>query len=426
MARSDVQRFALIGGFLGAGKTTAIVQFARWITETSGWKVGIITNDQANGLVDTALANSASFAVREIGGGCFCCKSETLVAAMGSFSIKVKPQVLIGEPVGSCTDLVSTVLGPLRSVYQTEYELAPLSVIIDPFRAERIVKGNGAAEGFSEEVNYIYRKQLEEAEIIVVNKTDVVDKKRIAALCGALKDRYPKAEVLRVSARTGAGLEAWWERLLTQTHSAEAFMPVDYQVYADGEARLGWVNGEYDVTLAPALRKAPKGSVAIKGDRLLEMIADSIKLAFRAAKIEVAHLKIAIEADPESGASQSSAGKGSNGDAKELGAIQWVRTSSEPEITRHLTESISRGKMLLNLRAEAAPEVLTAIVEEAFETVKRQVKIRKREYAAFRPAPPKPTHRMTQGVGAPTPQGSTTGRGRPDSLKRRARATSSR
>lgn len=85
------------------------------------------------------MADGARFVVREIGGGCFCCKSETRVEAMGSFSAKVQPQVLIGESVGSCTDLVSTVLGPLRSVYQTEYELAPLSILLEPFRAERIV-----------------------------------------------------------------------------------------------------------------------------------------------------------------------------------------------------------------------------------------------------------------------------------------------
>ena len=220
----------MVGGFLGAGKTTAILQFARWLHETKRLKVGVVTNDQANGLVDTALADGARFVVREIGGGCFCCKSETLVEAMGSFSAKVQPQVLIGEPVGSCTDLVSTVLGPLRSVYRTEYELAPLSIVVDPFRAERIIGTDGATPGgFSAQINYIYRKQLEEAEIIVVNKSDVFERKRLAALCKSLVERYPKAEVMRVSARTGQGLEDWWEQLLTREHRADGFMPVDYQ-----------------------------------------------------------------------------------------------------------------------------------------------------------------------------------------------------
>ena len=231
-------------GFLGSGKTTAILQFAKWAQEERGWKVAVITNDQANGLVDTSLANGARFAVHEIGGGCFCCQSGTLMEAMEGFAKKLKPDVLIGEPVGSCTDLASTVLGPLRTIYKTDYRLAPLSVLVDPFRASRIVGADGAGvPGFSEEVNYIYRKQLEEAEFIVVNKSDVFERKRLAALCAALRERYPRAEVMPVSARTGAGLEEWWERLLAGTHRAEGYMPVDYGVYAEGEARLGWVNG---------------------------------------------------------------------------------------------------------------------------------------------------------------------------------------
>jgi G3E family GTPase len=83
----------MFGGFLGAGKTTAMLRFAQWLSEQRDYKVGVITNDQANGLVDSALASSGGrFAVREVGGGCFCCKSETLVEAMGSFSAKIQPQ----------------------------------------------------------------------------------------------------------------------------------------------------------------------------------------------------------------------------------------------------------------------------------------------------------------------------------------------
>ena len=382
-----IPRFGLVGGFLGAGKTTAILQFARWLHEAKRLKVGIITNDQANGLVDTALANGAQFVVREIGGGCFCCKSETLVEAMGSFSAKVQPDVLIGEPVGSCTDLVSTVLGPLRSVYRTEYELAPLSILVDPFRAERITGSNGAAAGgFSEEVNYIYRKQIEEAEIIVVNKCDVFERKRMSALCKRLKEQHPSTEVLRVSARTGDGFVEWWERLLTRRHSAGGSMPMDYQVYADGEARLGWVNGEYETKIAPALRKAWKNGVGIHGDLLLSSLAKSVKMAFRARKIEVAHLKIAILPEGD--------GAGENG------AIQWVETRSEPEFTRRLSEPFTGGTLLLNLRVEAAPDVLSAVVEGAFESVSGQVRVKRREYAAFKPSPPKPTHRLTETASA--------------------------
>ncbi len=62
--------YVMIGGFLGAGKTTAIDQLARELTDR-GLRVGLITNDQSSGLVDTALLRSHGFAVEEITGGCF-------------------------------------------------------------------------------------------------------------------------------------------------------------------------------------------------------------------------------------------------------------------------------------------------------------------------------------------------------------------
>lgn len=47
-------RFIMLGGFLGAGKTTALLRLAHHL-QKAGRRVGIITNDQAAGLVDTAL-----------------------------------------------------------------------------------------------------------------------------------------------------------------------------------------------------------------------------------------------------------------------------------------------------------------------------------------------------------------------------------
>ena len=158
--------------------------------------------------------------------------------------------------------------------------------------------------------------------------------------------------------RSGAGLEEWWERVMTRTHASEGGMEVDYQVYADGEARLGWVNGEYEISLTPALKRAGKGRVQLKGDRVLESVVDSIKTAFRAGRIEVAHLKLALLA-------------GENGE-RQLGAIQWVRTESEPEFTQRLTEPFTRARLLLNLRAEAEPEFLTETVEQAFASIRSE------------------------------------------------------
>src|SRR5690554_4272463 len=63
--------YIMVGGFLGAGKTTALLRLAEYLT-ARGRRVGLITNDQSSGLVDTALVDARGYPVQEITGGCFC------------------------------------------------------------------------------------------------------------------------------------------------------------------------------------------------------------------------------------------------------------------------------------------------------------------------------------------------------------------
>src|SRR6266481_4805200 len=173
-------RYVMIGGFLGAGKTTCAVRLAERLT-AAGRKVGLITNDQGSELVDTAMLRSRGFATEEIPGGCFCCRFNSLVDAANKLTAATRPDVFIAEPVGSCTDLVATVTYPLRRMYGDHFAIAPLSVLIDPIRALRIF-GLESGSKFSEKVLYIYRKQLEEADLIVINKTDLLDPPRLESL----------------------------------------------------------------------------------------------------------------------------------------------------------------------------------------------------------------------------------------------------
>ena len=170
---NGIARYVMIGGFLGAGKTTAIDRFAGELSRR-GMRVGLITNDQSAGLVDTALLRSHGFAVEEITGGCFCCRFGSLREAADELTRQTRPEVFLAEPVGSCTDLLATVSYPLRRLYGDRFRIAPLSVLVDPIRAARIL---GLVEGrsFSPKVVYVYRKQLEEAEFIVLNKCDQLE-----------------------------------------------------------------------------------------------------------------------------------------------------------------------------------------------------------------------------------------------------------
>lgn len=117
-------RYVMIGGFLGAGKTTAVAQLAKHLSE-SGLRVGLITNDQGRELVDTRMLRSKGFATEEIPGGCFCCRFNSLLDAARRLTAQTRPDVFIAEPVGSCTDLVATVTYPLRRIYGGEFSVRP-------------------------------------------------------------------------------------------------------------------------------------------------------------------------------------------------------------------------------------------------------------------------------------------------------------
>src|SRR5689334_9841731 len=187
------------------------------------------------------MLRSQGFATEEIPGGCFCCRFNSLVEAAQKLTASNKPEVFIAEPVGSCTDLVATVTYPLRRLYGEEFTVAPVSVLVDPIRALRVF-GLEAGGSFSEKVIYIYNKQIEEADLIVISKSDLLDKTRSESLRKAIAAKFPGKEIMTVSARNNANLEAWFAKLTSGKQAAGNAMEVDYQIYAEGEALLGWLN----------------------------------------------------------------------------------------------------------------------------------------------------------------------------------------
>jgi hypothetical protein len=78
-AGSPTPRCLMIGGFLGAGKTTAVSKLAAWLGDR-GTRVGLIVNDQGLHLVDREVLADRGFPVEEIPGGCFCCRFDALIA----------------------------------------------------------------------------------------------------------------------------------------------------------------------------------------------------------------------------------------------------------------------------------------------------------------------------------------------------------
>jgi G3E family GTPase len=360
-------RYIMIGGFLGAGKTTAVAALAQHLTDR-GLRVGLITNDQGSELVDTAMLRAKGFATEEIPGGCFCCRFNSLVDAADRLDASSTPDVFIAEPVGSCTDLVATVTYPLRRMYGEQFTIAPLSVLVDPVRAERIF---GLAEGgrFSEKVLYIYRKQLEEADLIVVTKSELVPTERLQRLIERLQEEFSGAGVRSVSVREGRGLGEWFDEITNNEQQIRAAMAVDYDIYAEGEALLGWLNATVQVT----------SSSGFDADSLLRTLAGGIQA--RLAGAEIAHLKMTLSPDNGIG---------------DIAAVNLVRSDFVPELSLRLEGPVNSGQLIINLRAEADPERLREAVASAVAELSSAtggVEARLDHLEHFRPGKPVPTHR---------------------------------
>ncbi len=381
----------MLGGFLGSGKTTTLLRLAQHLQRRRK-RVGIITNDQAAGLVDTALMEELNLPVSEIAGGCFCCRSESLVEALGRLTAESQPEVFLAEPVGSCTDLVATVSLPLERIYKAGFAMAPYAVLVDPYRAMQTL-GVEAEPIFSPDVNYIYRKQLEEAEIIVINKTDVIAPERLARLREALGREYPEAEIMAVASRDGTGLEPLFEALTNRDGHTRSLMEVDYERYGKGEAMLGWYNGKYEVRRLKAERDG-----GFDGNAWLLDLARRVRSVLRATRSEVAHFKMSLVAEEIEKVARASRPKskeaGGTPGLQAMAAVSLVRNDGEPELRRELAGPVTQATLLVNLRAEGAPELLAVAVQEALKNGPRGIRARRVAEESFRPGQPQPTHRL--------------------------------
>ncbi len=365
-------RYIMVGGFLGAGKTTAVSRLAAHLTG-HGYSVGLITNDQSSGLADTTLLRSQGYPVEEVAGGCFCCRFGSLHEAADKLSENQRPDFFLAEPVGSCTDLVATVSYPLRRIYGESFSIGPLSVLLDSKRAARMF---GLTEGknFSSAVRYVYRKQIEEADIVVLNKIDLIDDSLQQKLRTLLSSQYPDATVIACSARDGINLENWF-LLLEGPEDAHSQRPlqIDYGLYARGEAALGWLNATLRVN----------SSAGMDGNRLITELSGLIQKTLDGDGCSVAHLKMTLDPGFPSG---------------EIAMVSVVHNESRPELRATLLGPVSDAQLIINLRAEAAPASLESAAKLALNQLSQDIGFgfSWEDIECFRPAAPSPQHRFTR------------------------------
>jgi G3E family GTPase len=357
-------RFIMLGGFLGAGKTTAMARLARFYTER-GQRVGLVTNDQAQDLVDTHTLREQGFSVGEVAGACFCCKFNELIDTVGQLEANQRPDVILAEPVGSCTDLVATVVQPLKDLYGTRFSVAPYGVLFKPSHGLKILRNE--AGGFSPKAAYIFKKQLEEADAILINRIDELTAAQVNELAALVGEAYSGVPVLRVSARAGAGFDAFTQLLDQQGNFGKKILDIDYNVYAEGEAELGWLNS--------AIRVRASRPFAL--DEFLLAVVRSLQELLQGSRAEIAHLK-AI------GLWEGF-----------FGVANAVSSQGPAEMSLPSRCEVSEADLIVNARVATDPDDLRQRVRAVVEAVcaRYGAQMTEQQTQSFRPGRPQPTHR---------------------------------
>lgn len=354
-------RLVLTGGFLGSGKTTAIANAARLLIRAKR-SVAVITNDQGDQQVDSAFIKKLDIPVREVSNGCFCCNYPQLdehIQALG----ENHPEVIFAESVGSCTDLIATIAKPLHK-FKPEIEVV-ISIFADAELLSSVLEGRSAF--IEDSVRYIYKKQLAEADLLILNKIDLLTTEQRQTLDEVIRSEYPDKILLHQNSLRKNDIESWLEAihnfiLVGQRDSLD----IDYEIYGHGEAQLAWLDKSISI-------QTSGGEAIFVAEKVIASIVNEIQLS----RFAIGHLKFFVEAEENSE------------------RVSFTCTSTGADVKLHQTKS-NTVSVLINARVEADPKNLEKIVDDNLVIAERRYgcKIVAGKWSVFKPGFPRPTHRI--------------------------------
>jgi G3E family GTPase len=345
----------LLSGFLGSGKTTAIRQACESL-QKQGVRVGVITNDQGIKLVDGYFFNKLGIPEKQVGNGCFCCNYNDLDKSISELVETHQPQVIFAESVGSCTDIVATVMKPL-SRYRTISGIS-LTTIVDTRLLGMLIDGETT---FEEDVKYIYFKQLDEAGIIVLNKIDLATSEVIDRCIKYLSENYRFKQIILQNSTSKNGADQWLS--LLSTSSLKISLPsieIDYDQYASGEAKMGYLDQQL-------LIRSNTDEAEEEALRLIRRLMDLIGKT----GAPVGHVKFWVN--------------------------DQYKLSYTSTTTNELTNTISPNRshactVIVNARVQIDPSELNSIMNKAISGSACEITILDSSF--FKPGYPKPLHRI--------------------------------
>jgi G3E family GTPase len=189
----------ILGGFLGSGKTTTLMQLAKHIVMHSQSdrenKVIILENEVGEVGIDDAYLRSGGFQVNNLFSGCACCTvSGELVSAAIRIQKEYNPDWLIVETTG-----VAYPKNMQENLKNAIGQSSRICILVDASRWKRLLLP----------MNALLKGQIEGSDAVLVNKTDLADSEAIAKVEQDILGFEPNAEILKISAINPIAEEVW-------------------------------------------------------------------------------------------------------------------------------------------------------------------------------------------------------------------------
>lgn len=158
-----------ITGFLGSGKTTLLNHI---LENNHGLKIGVVVNDYGDINIDSQLVAGQTDKMLELTNGCMCCSMDSmeLDEAIGQFAYPGSPIdyiVIEASGLAEPADLAIT----LREAMGKLTKLDSIVAVIDAVNLEHNAETNTTA-----------LQQIEYSDFVLINKTDLVDRGRVAMI----------------------------------------------------------------------------------------------------------------------------------------------------------------------------------------------------------------------------------------------------
>ncbi len=170
----------LITGPLGSGKTTLL----RHILATQREKIAIVMNEFGEIAIDTKVIEGKNVRITELGGGCVCCSLlGEFEAAVNEIIEKIAPEKIVVETTGLAE--------PEALVFNIQEALPQcrLDGVVSVIDADMLIR--------FPELGHTTRLQIEGADILLLNKIDLIEPGQVKPLETKLREINPTAAIVR-------------------------------------------------------------------------------------------------------------------------------------------------------------------------------------------------------------------------------------